>query len=309
MLGVDSVAVSTAAYALQSGGQALATDIMIILDTTGSMNTSDSACSATRLNCAFNGLRTLLAGFTPPTQQVGLMIFPGLDTAAHAAQEYDCSSSTPSSSAIAKYNASASAPTTTPPNYLIVPLSSDYKSGSSLNTSSNLVRAARGGGSGCSAGVTAYGGVGTYYADVFTAAQNYLTANARAGATKMIILLGDGDAGASSSNMAASKVSNQCHQAITAAAAAQSAGITVVTIGYGAPGSGSCSTDSPSITACNTLKSMATVGSGTSSSPQWFYKDSASSCTGGNPATTLNAIFTSIGSSVTSGGARLIPSS
>jgi hypothetical protein len=142
--------------------------------------------------------------------------------------------STPGSSAIAKYNASGSARVTTPPNYLVVPLSSDYKSGSSLNTSSNLVRAARAGGSGCTAGITAYGGVGTFYADAVLAAQNYLAANGRAGANKMIILLSDGDATASTPNISSAKATNECHQAMTASTNAQGAGMTVVTIAYGA---------------------------------------------------------------------------
>ena len=310
VLGINSVPITTTAYALRSGGQSVAEDIMIIIDTTASMNNADSGCSgATRLNCALGGFKTMLQGFNPAVQQVGLMVFPGLDTAAHAAQEYDCSTSTPGSSAIAKYNASGSAPTTTPPNYLVVPLSSDYKSGSSLNTSSDLVRAARAGGSGCTAGITAYGGVGTFYADVVLAAQNYLAANGRAGSNKMIILLSDGDATAVTPNISSAKATNECHQGMTAATNAQGAGMTVVTIAYGAPGSGSCSTDSVSITACAALKAMASDGTGTSSNPQWFFADSASTCTGAGSVTTLSGIFTAIGSGVTGDGARLIPGS
>ena len=310
VLGINSVPVTTTAYALRSGGQSVAQDIMIIIDTTASMNNADAACSgATRLNCALGGFQTMLQGFNPAVQQVGLMVFPGLDTAAHAAQEYDCSTSTPGSSAIAKYNASSSAPVTTPPNYLVVPLSSDFKSGSSLNTSSNLVRAARAGGSGCTAGITAYGGVGTFYADVVLAAQNYLAANGRAGSNKMIILLSDGDATAVTPNISSAKATNECHQGMTAATNAQGAGMTVVTIAYGAPGSGSCSTDSVSITACAALKAMASDGTGTSTNPQWFFADSASTCTGAGSVTTLSGIFGAIGSGVTGNGARLIPGS
>jgi len=302
LLGINTVSISATSYALQSGGQAVATDIMFVLDTTASMNSTDSSCSGnTRLNCAFAGLKTMLNGFTPSVQHVGLMVFPGLTSLANANLEFDCSSSTPSSSAIAKYNAS--------PHYQIVGLSSDYKSGSSLNTSSNLVKAARGGGAGCTAGVTAYGGVGTFYVDAVTAAQTYLDSNARAGANKMIIFLGDGDANGSSTNVPSSELHQQCHEAITASTTAQSDGVTVVTIGYGSPASG-CSTDtSPTIGPCATLKAMATVGTGTSSAPQWFYSDSSSGCTGGNSASNLNGIFTAIGSSVTGGGARLIPAS
>jgi Flp pilus assembly protein TadG len=311
-LGINSVSLSTSAYALQSGGQAIKEDIMIILDTTASMNSADASCSgATRENCALAGFRTLLAGFSPPTQEVGLMVFPGLDTAASAAAEYDCSSSTPTSSNIAMYNASANPPTTTPPVYLVVPLSSDYNTGGTLNTSSNLVKAARGGATGCTAGLSAIGGAGTFYADAITAAQNYLTANGRTGVNKMIILLSDGDASASAtSQISTAKGTNECHEGITAAASAKTAGTTVITIAYGAPGSGSCSKDtSPSITACQTMLDMATVGTGTSTQPQWFFSDTGSACTGAYSASNLNSIFTSVGSMISSGGARLIPSS
>ena len=146
----------------------------------------------------------------------------------------------------------------------------------------------------------------TFYADIVTAAKSYLTTNGRTGANKMIILLSDGDANGGT----AANPNQECHQAITAAAAAKTAGMTVVTIGYGSPGSGSCSTDtSPTITACQTLLDMASVGTGTASLPQWFYSDSGSACHGANSASSLSAIFTSIGASLTSGGARLIPSS
>jgi hypothetical protein len=60
------------------------------------------------------------------------------------------------------------------------------------------------------------------------------------------------DASASSSNMPAGKYNNQCHEAITAAQAATAAGTWVYTIAYSAATSGSCSTDSPTISACST---------------------------------------------------------
>jgi hypothetical protein len=122
----------------------------------------------------------------------------------------------------------------------------------------------------------------------------------------MIIVLSDGDATAGT---APSSV-NECHQAITTSATAKTAGTTVVTIAYGAPGSGSCSTDSsPSITACQTLLNMATVGTGTAAQPEWFFADTGSACTGAYSASNLNTIFTTLGSTISAGGARLIPSS
>jgi Flp pilus assembly protein TadG len=298
IFGVSSVSVSASAFALAAGGQGQQTDIMLVLDTTQSMNNTDSSCGATRLSCALSGFRTMLQGFNPAVQQVGLIMFPGLNSAASAAQEYDCSSSTPASTAIKAYNAS--------PVYSIVPFSNDYNSNGTLNTNSNLVKAARGGASGCTAGITAYGGVGTFYADAITTAQNYLTTSGRSNVRKMIILLSDGDANSSS----APNPHQECHQAITAATAANSSGTIVVTIGYGSPNSGSCSTDTaPTIQACQTLMQMATIGTGSSGAPQWFYSDSASGCHGGNSASNLSAIFQSVGSQIATNGPRLIAAS
>jgi hypothetical protein len=317
VLGFNSVTISASAAAGSAGGAAQPVDAVIILDTTASMNTADNTCSvrnATRLTCAFSGFRTLLSGFSPSLDSVALMIFPGLKNsssptrtaAQNAALEYDCSNSTPASSAIAPYDASANPPVTTPPLYLIVPFATDYKNADgTLNTGSNLVKAARGGASGCTAGVTAYGGVGTFYADVVTAAKTYLANNGREGVQKMIVFLGDGDATASSSNMPSGRSTNQCRQAITAAQSATAAGITVVTIAYGAPtsSSSSCTTDSPRISACDALRQMA-------STDDRFYSDNASSGTScnsaANPISDLNEIFQHIGTTIGT-GARLLP--
>ena len=188
-LGLQNFQISASAAAGECRRRGKAIDAVIILDTTQSMNSNDPNCTqsgSTRLTCAFTGFRNLLSGFEPSLDHVALMIFPGLkDTtttsgsgkkkktttttaAQNAALEYDCSSSTPTSSAIAAYSEL--------PLYLMVPLSSDYRNADgTLNTGSNLVKAARGGASGCTAGVTAYGGVGTYYADAVAAAKSYLS--------------------------------------------------------------------------------------------------------------------------------------
>jgi hypothetical protein len=128
-----------------------------------------------------------------------------------AGYDYDCNTSP--APAIAKYNAS--------PVYQIIGLSSDYKTSAtatSLNTSSNLVRALQGGPSGCQQGLDAVGGVA--YAGVISAAQTALATNGRTGVQKGIIFLSDGDANASSSNVPSGQGSNECHEGITAAAAA-----------------------------------------------------------------------------------------
>jgi Flp pilus assembly protein TadG len=338
VLGFNSATISASAVAGSAGGTAQPVDAMIVLDTTPSMNLSDPNCAVSgmsRLGCAFTGFRTLLQGFTPSMDHVGLMIFPGLKsssspskTAAQNAElEYDCSSSTPadpsawfssySRTAIAKYDESSNPPITTPPVYLIVPLSNDYKisdGATTLNTNSNLVKAARGGGSGCTAGVsgTSFGGYGivvrTYFADAVKAAKNYLSANGRTGVQKLIIFIGDGDSVATTDSLPSSKVSNQCRRAITEAQAATAADMTVITIAYGAQtsttgSSENCPFDSPRISPCDTLRQMA-------SSSDRFYSDNTNagtSCTSAaNPMSDLNEIFQHIGTSVGT-GARLLP--
>lgn len=287
-------------------GTGKALDVMLVLDTTASMNNADSSCSisgATRVICAAAGARELLKKFQPSMVNIGLMVFPGVTTATQAAKDYDCSSSTQPT--IAAYKSS--------PLYQIIGLSNDYRTSdtaATLNTNSNLVKAVKGGASGCSAGLSSVGGVGTYFADVVTAAQTALTTNGRAGVEKVIILLSDGDAGASSSNMVSSKFANQCHQAITVAAAATAAKTKVYTVAYGATTSStsSCSTDSPTkISACSTLQQMA-------STPAQFYSDTvggSSTCTSSaNPVSGLGddllKIYKKIADSLTQ-PPRLLP--
>jgi hypothetical protein len=178
-------------------------------------------------------------------------------------------------------------------------LQHDYKASATsttLNASSNLVVAT--GGGGCQ-GMQAPGGFGTFYADAITAAQNDLTANGRSGVPKVIMLLSDGDANATSANMSPAKQNQQCHEAITAGHAATAAGYVVMTIGYAAPMSG-CSTDtSPAISPCATLQQMA-------SAPVDFYSDQGAGCVSSTQSlTSLIAIFGKIGSSFTA--PRLLP--
>ncbi|MFZ0494087.1 MAG: pilus assembly protein TadG-related protein [Methylocella sp.] len=329
VLGLKAWQISATSLAGAKGGaggtQTL--DVMIIVDTTVSMNDADTTCGisgGTKEDCAMAGVRTLLSyyagppisGLWPcslslancgaavsgnvanPVDRVGLMVFPGVTNAAQIPSDYDCSSSEPK---IAAYNAS--------PVYQIVPFSSDYRTSgtaASLNTSSDLVLAARGGKAGCTEGITAEGGVGTYYADAVTAAQAALASSGRATAQKVIIVLSDGDASASSSNMPAGKYHNQCQEAITAAKAATAAGTWVYTIAYQALTSGSCSTDSPAISACSTLQQMA-------SDSTKFFSDTvggASTCTSAaNSTSNLNTIFQAIAlqASKNASGARLLP--
>ena len=203
---------------------------------------------------------------------------------ANAAYDYDCSGSKP---AVAAYTKS--------PVYTIVGLANDYRSSdsaTSLNTSSNIVRAVGGGGTGCSNGLTVVGGQGTFYAAAITAAQSYLAANGRTGAQKVIIILSDGDAQSSTEP----NTLNECGQAVTTASAAKTAGTWIYTIGYAAQTttapSGSCANDtSPKTSACATLQSMAT------DSAHFFY-DTPSTCTGGRSVSNVQSAFQQVANSL-----------
>lgn len=309
VLGLDTATISASAVAGSAGGTRQPIDVVIVLDTTASMNQDGGVnCTGTKMDCAFEGFRTLLSGFTPSMDHVALMIFPGVTSAA-VSQEYDCSTSTPSSSSLVRYNA------TPGPVYKIVDFSSDYKNvNGTLNTASNLVKAARGGATGCKAGVRAIGGVKTYYRDALVAAKAYLTntsAGARTGVQKLIILLSDGDANAEYPDYISGtlpdgtqKRYDQCAAGVAVADDATNTGMIVVTIAYNASTSstGSCAYDTPRISGCEAMRQMA-------SGDDRFYAtntDGSTSCPSANPITNMNAIFQHIGTSVGT-GARLLP--
>ena len=196
-----------------------------------------------------------------------------------------------------------------PPVYQLIPLSSDYRTSdtSGLNASSNLVK--------CVNALQAAGG--TYYADAITVAQNILTANARPGATNVIVMLTDGGSNADNSNapdnMLTAKIPNQCLAGVTAAQNAAKAGTWVYSIAYAATtqAPGDCVYDSAPYSTCYTISKMANVPGSTPGTyvndPTKFYSDNSAGCKStANPnITSINQIFQSIGYSVST--ARLLP--
>jgi Flp pilus assembly protein TadG len=316
IFGVSSWPISAISTAGGRGGSARELDVMIILDTTRSMGTTpyDPTCGTNvyRINCALIGIQELLSGLWPcaltscgavtngnvaaPVDEVGIMVFPGLTNASQQQYEYTCSGS-PAPTTVS-YAAS--------PDYLAIPLSSDYRTSNAttapLNTASDLVIAA---GAGCGPGMQAIGGFGTYYADVITAAQTALAGAGRPNAQNVIILLSDGGANATSGNMPSGKATNQCHEAITAAATAAAAGTWVYSVAYGSETSGTstCTTDTVAISSCSTMQQIA-------SDPTKFFADPAGvspACTSpDNPSiASLNAVFQQIGIDATA--PRLLP--
>jgi hypothetical protein len=196
-----------------------------------------------------------------------------------------------------------------------VNFSSDYRtsnSTSTLKSTSPLVQAVAGNsGDPC---LYAKGGYGTYYAQAIKAAQTYLVAEQSnfPGSQNVIILLSDGDATSNSSQMPGASATSgtymsslqECHQAITAAQAAASAGTRVYAVAYGSPSTG-CTTDiSPTITPCQTMQQIA-------SSPGYFFSDytatgASNACVSDSqPATALKDIFQAIVSDFTT--SKLVP--
>ena len=192
------------------------------------------------------------------------------------------------------------------PLYEIVGFSSDYRTSdtaATLNATSNIVKVTS---KGC---LGTPGGLGTFYADAITAAQSAVVTaqNARIaagqpGGTNVIVLLSDGAATSSAAQMGPLKttqVNQECHQAITAAQAAATAGTWVYSIYYD-DGSTTCS-DTTTISSCTTMQSIA-------SDPTKFYSTdgTAGPCKSQSNYTSVAAIFQAIGYSLTT--ARLLPS-
>ena len=331
VLGKRSLTLGASATASMRGATAGPYNVAIIVDTTQSMTDkdSDASCNATRISCALAGVQVLLQDLNPcassqttcgtvtsgsngagnvatALDEVSLYVFPGV-TSATVANEYNCGSAKPATAAYTD--------ATTSPLYQVVNFSTDYRtsdSASALNTASDIVKAA-GAKSGCN-GLQAVGGYGTYYAGVIYAAQAALVAESKVnpGAQNVIIILSDGDASASSSDMPKASTTSgtyvstvqECAQAVTAAAAATKAGTRVYSVAYGASTSG-CSTDTkPKITPCQTMANMA-------SAAQYFYSDytatgGTSACSSSaQPISGLSQIFTQIAGDMTVG--RLIP--
>ena len=323
LFGKTSMTISASATAAMRGAGTTPYNVMVVLDTTASMNSydSDSNCSSTRVACAQSGVRVLLNSLTPcatnlstcgsatngvvsnSVDKVAMMTFPGYQSAGQANIAVNCLGGVPK---IAPY----SYPTL--PIYSAVSWSSDYRASASATTlasGSNLVSAS-GGVTGCN-GIPAVGGYGTYYAGVIYAAQAALVAASATGVQNVMIILSDGDSQASAAAMPGASTTsgtypstkNQCAQAVTAAQAATAAGTRVYTVAYGAT-SGGCSTDTSGITPCQTMQKMA-------SSSQYFYSDYTAAAGNGScvsasqPVSGLNQIFTSIANGLTL--ARLIP--
>jgi Putative Flp pilus-assembly TadE/G-like len=281
VIGIPSANVSAAAMASASGGITPPLNVMIVLDTTGSMNNSNPTCGSgqTRLSCALKGVQALLMQLSNPKNLVGIMTFPPMSNASQAQYQTDCSASTKPAIA-STYSANGA-------SYLLTSMTGSYLTttgNKALSSSSVLVKAV-GGVTNCPP-LVAVGGLGTYFAGAIKAAQAAMPAN---GNQNVIIVVSDGDA--SSTKMGSIPATQQCQQAVTEAKAATNKGTWVYSLAYGAGATG-CSTDtSPKITPCATMQALA-------SKPSMFFSDNTGSCasTGAN---VIN-LFSQVGNSLMS---------
>jgi hypothetical protein len=260
------------------------------------MNTADSGCTVTgiknptRYQCALFSIQSVLKVMQPSMASVGLMAFPG------TGKQFTPGKPCPTQPSAVPYLSSTI-------YYQIGSgLSTDFNNGAgTLSHTSTIVEAVGDYGStpaltGCQ---TAKGGEGTYLAEVLTKAQAALPVVA--GTKNVIILLSDGDANASSSqlNGQSSKVAKQCGQYVTAAQTATAAGTTVYAVAYGAPSTGCSSGDT--YNPCSALKAVA-------SDTTKFYStnDTCTAPQSGNNASNLPTIFTQIANTLTMTKPRLL---
>ncbi len=148
------------------------------------------------------------------------------------------------------------------------------------------------GGGSCS-GLSAIGGLGTFYGDAITQAQSALStlsASQSPPGQNVIVLLSDGDGELEHETvreapLAAPMVTQECQTAINDASAAKTAGTLIYTVAYigGGAASSTCSDGSDSLSPCATMASIAT-------SSAYFYSDTCpSNATGGTAS--LSSIF------------------
>jgi Flp pilus assembly protein TadG len=106
IFGMSSVQIPAKAVALAAGGVPHPLNVVFVIDTTGSMSTYDASCSATRIDCVRNGVKTLLGELWPcasnlvgcgaavngnvanPVDEAALMQFPGVES---VPANYHCS--------------------------------------------------------------------------------------------------------------------------------------------------------------------------------------------------------------------------
>ena len=226
LFGFPTMTISAGATAVKGGGPSRPYNIVIMLDTTLSMNFYDSDCGATQMQCSLAGVRVLLqhldpCGTSQPTctvtagnaansvARVSVFTFPQM-LYPTVPYNYDCSNSTATgtpytfpSPVATSYNPGTSNNSTT---YRVLDFMSDYRASDTATSlyPSSLMTVAAGGSNGCAGMGAPYnaGIFGTYYAATIYSAQAALiqAQTANPGSQNVLIILGDGDANAPHTN-------------------------------------------------------------------------------------------------------------
>lgn len=315
LMGFGSLTINVTSVAMAKGNAPLPINIMMVTDSTESMQGTDSNCgiraagawpfssSPTEEDCAKWGVRTLLLNLNNAVQNVGLVTFPAVNPSSDK-NEYDCWNPqiTPGDEGTSCTSTNRTLPYSCPSSdFLVVPLTNDYlSSNGSLASNSDLVGAVYWGGAGQSCtggshyGIQDPGGQSTRYGEAITEATGVLQKTPDIASA--IIVLGDGTVNTGSS---------PCSSAVSAARAAAAEGILVYAVGYNIP-AGNCGDGG--YTYCHVMQDIA-------SSPSNFYGDTVSTKNCCNPASACpNSGLTDLGSifkglAATLGNTRLLPSS
>ena len=277
LLGIDHFDIKVKATACSPCG-IKPTDIMLVLDRTGSMcqdHNGNNDPNCTDLNNARNGMKTFLSYMDSSLQHVGLAVLPPATTVANRC-------AVPSAS---NYNSRSAA-------YVIVPLSSDFTMNGQLDNNSNLVRTIN----------CMQANDRTAYANAIEAAQAELDLHGRPDAPDIIIFLSDGAANIGPTYYPTSSPYRMqpCHQGVWSAATIKARGTLIYSIGYDLDavngGANTCTDyngglERPSITAYSALQQIA-------SRPDTFYNKPGPG--------ELQTIFTAIAEDIGHGSSALI---
>jgi len=208
LLGFSSITLKAHAQACSPcGGTPL--DVMIVLDRTGSMN------SSSKLPQAKDGILEFLSTMDPAIDNVGLAVLPPAPSTGQACTNVQSAFNSDPTGTYSLPNAA----------YVVVPLSNSYATGiGKLDTSSPLISTVN----------CVQAGGNTAYAEAIDAAYQELQKDGRPDAQKAIVILSDGAANTGPSFLPSTSpyLTNPCGQGVTSAGVAKANNVLVYSIAY-----------------------------------------------------------------------------
>lgn len=208
LLGFSSITLKAHAQACSPcGGTPL--DVMIVLDRTGSMN------SSSKLPQAKDGIMEFLSTMDPAIDNVGLAVLPPAPSTGQACTNVQSAFNSDPTGTYSLPNAA----------YVVVPLSNSYATGiGKLDTSSPLISTVN----------CVQAGGNTAYAEAIDAAYQELQKDGRPDAQKAIVILSDGAANTGPSFLPSTSpyLTNPCGQGVASAGVAKADKVLVYSIAY-----------------------------------------------------------------------------